>query len=60
MISQVDLEFSELEAMHKKFRNSLRMANELFPENPKIKEAEEKFAKICQLSSAPQTIGQRY
>ncbi|KAK1384733.1 hypothetical protein POM88_022468 [Heracleum sosnowskyi] len=45
--------------MHKNLKFSFKHANELFPNNENLKEAEERLVKICQLSSPSQSVGER-
>ncbi|XP_074363984.1 uncharacterized protein LOC141704687 [Apium graveolens] len=46
MISQLEVELTQMESIHEKIKKSLKQANTLFPNNEKWKELQEKFAKI--------------
>lgn len=47
MISQIELDITEMESLHEKIKKILNMANKLFPNNAKLNEFEEKISKIC-------------
>ncbi|KAK1368375.1 hypothetical protein POM88_034467 [Heracleum sosnowskyi] len=59
MISQLKIKINQLETMHKNLKFSFKHANDLFPNNENVKEAEERLVKICQLSSPSQSVAER-
>ena len=60
MMSQVDKDIKELEFVYKKCKNNLKMANDLFPNHPRLKLYEDTFAKMYQPPNQAEEEHQRY